>query len=93
MENFFYRVKNLDTLRSISKKFNIPTTVIIYDNNLTEEISEGDLLYLSRPCGTPYVVGVLDTLDSIESKFCVKREEILDKNKTPYLIYGEIIII
>lgn len=93
MENFFYRVKNFDTVRSLSKKFQIPSTLIIYQNRLTEEICEGDILYLTKSDDIVYKVDLLDTAESVAKKFGVSVQEILDKNKTPYLIYGEIIII
>ena len=93
MENFFYRVKENDTVKSLSLKFKIPSTIIIYQNRLTEEISNGDLLFLTKTNDRIYTVELFDTLEIVAKKFCVSEEEILEKNKTPYLIYGEIIII
>lgn len=93
MESFFYRVKDGEDIKSLSVKFQIPTTVIIAQNRLTQEVCAGDLLFLTKLEGVVYNVGVLDTLESVAKKFNVPPNEILQKNKTPYLIYGEIIII
>ncbi len=93
MESFFYRVKPNDTLKSISLKFKIPSTVIIADNFLRQEIEVGDLLILNVPIGNVYFISPTDTLNDLCFKFNVSKEYILNKNKTPYLIYGEFIVI
>lgn len=93
MENLFYRVKGGDTLLSVSAKFTIPASVIIADNNLKSEIAEGDILYLRKTEGRVYLVKPSDTISEIAKSFNVKEEEILEKNKIPYVFAGETIII
>ena len=93
MKNFFYRVKNQDTVLSLSQKFNVPIGIIIYENNLKKEILEGDVLYICTPIGTPYFVKPTDTIKSIAQKHNISEEELIQKNKSPYFFYGEIIYI
>ena len=93
MKNFFYRVKNQDTVLSLSQEFSVPVGIIIAENNLIKEISEGDILYICTPIGTPYTVMPTDTAKSIAKKFNLTEEELLLKNKSPYFFYGEIIYV
>ena len=93
MENLFYRVKNEDTLLKISAKFSVPAGVIAADNDLKKEPAEGDILYISQVEGKAYMVKPEDTVYTIAEKFGVSPEEILLKNKIPYVFAGETIII
>lgn len=88
MENFFYRVSKNDTVLSVALKFCLPPLVIIKENSLTSEICEGDILYIKRISGTPYVVQPFDSAKSVAKKFGVSEEELLEKNGVPYLFYG-----
>ena len=93
MNNLFYRVKNEDTLLKISAKFSVPAGVIAADNDLKKEPAEGDILYISQVEGKAYMVKPEDTVYTIAEKFGVSPEEILLKNKIPYVFAGETIII
>lgn len=91
MINFFYRVQKQDTILELSIRFKVPIGVLIRDNNLKADISEGDLLFINRPNGTPYTVEVGDTLSSLAKRFGVTEDTLALKNNSPYLLYGEII--
>ncbi len=89
MKKFFYRVEKGDRILNISQKFNIPFCKIILQNGLIREVSEGDLLYLEQDeTNTVYTVKPTDTLEKISERFCVKKEEIIEKNGTDFVFYG-----
>ena len=91
MSKFFYRVQPLDTVSSLSKRFNIPPIKIIKDNNLSTEISGGDLLVIDKIDCRTYTVQPFDTPLSLSEKFSVSADEILTENGVDYLFYGLII--
>ena len=88
MEKFFYRVQSNDTVFSLSEKFGVPPVKLIKDNGLSEEILEGDILYIERVTDRLYVVTPSDTLSSISQRFNVPAEKILLDNNIPYIFYG-----
>ena len=93
MKKFFYRVTNLDSVQSLSKRFSIPVGKIISLNALKRDVEEGDLLYLEQVDAQTYVVKPTDTLTSIAEKFCLPASEILKENATDYLYYSQVILI
>ena len=93
MRNFFYRVKQGDTVISLSKKFSVPIGVLIYENNLKRDVFEGDVLFVPKMMGKPYIIKANDNAKTLAKEFCVSEEELLYKNKSPYFFYGEIIYI
>lgn len=78
--DIIHRVEKGDTLAKIAAKYGVPQTMIARDNELTEEIYEGQRLIIGRVEGTVYSVRPEDTLESIAQKFGVDKEEILKKN-------------
>lgn len=93
MKKFFYRVREGDTLTGLSIKFSIPICWLIKCNNLTAEVSAGDLLYVESVERALYRVKPFDTAESIGKKFGVSPEKILSENGVPYLFYGLAIMI
>ena len=91
MKKFFYRVTEEDTVFSLSQKFSLSTLAIIKLNNLTCEISAGDLLYIETSDSVLYRVKPFETAESVGKKFNVSPEKILFDNGVPYLFYGLII--
>ena len=86
MKKTVYRVPNNQTLSAIASEFNIPECVIIKLNNLTGEVSSGDLLYIeSSDEFTVYQVLPTDTLENLAVKFGVPTDEILSINGVPYI--------
>ena len=87
----FYRVQKNDTLVSVSKKFGLTVTEIIRLNNLTDEISEGDMLYLESS-GSVYTVKPEDTIENICQKFGIDKETFIGKNGD-VIFFGEQVVI
>lgn len=90
--NGIYVCEKGDTLNGISKKFNLPVSIIIADNKLKKEVEENEILYL-RKGGTLYTVMPNDTLENIAEKFGVLPENILKTNEISYVYPYEKIII
>lgn len=95
-KNFIYKVKEGDTLLSVSNKFKILESTLIEDNCLqSSEILKGDLLYISCENAFIYVVKPLDNLKIIAQKYNVTPEYIQTKNnlKTNNLFIGQKLVI
>lgn len=90
MKKFLYRVKAEDTVFSLSSRFNACVGKIIFDNNLTKEISAGDILLITKEEQT-YEIMPTDTLESVAKKFNTTPERILRENNVPYIFCGLII--
>lgn len=88
MKKFFYRVKDGDTVLSLSQRFSLPPLKLIALNNLKKEIEQGDLLIIEYPKGRVYTVSLTDTVNSISEKFNVSPKKILTDNGVPYVFYG-----
>lgn len=93
MKKFFYRVNAFDTIMSISERFRVPSGLLIVENNLKNEVAEGDILFIDIPDGDIYKVAPLDDYESVAQKFGVQEKALIEKNKVPYLIYGTWILI
>ena len=93
MKKFFYRVEKGDTIFLIAKKFCIPPTLLVFDNNLKAEVSAGDLLVIKVKDGKSYSVKALETIKEVADKFSKSEEDILEYNKTPFLYFGQDILI
>ena len=52
----YYKVKAGQTLRCVAEAFSVPETRVVYDNSLTGEVHEGQLLRLPREKGNLYTV-------------------------------------
>lgn len=95
MRNFdiIHRVEKGDTISSISARYKIPSGVIIYDNEINEDIYEGQRLVISKISGIVYKVKPADNIDSIAKNFGVTKDKILNDNKTDMLFpFMDIII-
>ncbi len=90
MKKFFYRVQVEDTLNSIAQKFNAPIGRLIYNNNLTREVSAGDIVLVEQ-VEKVYLVKPLDTIEDIAKRFNLDAREILEKNHLPYVFCGLLI--
>ena len=91
MQNFFYRVKEGDTVIALSKRFTIPPHIIIKENGLTEEIKAGDIIYLT-PCEKTYEVKLKDDIKSIAEKFNITEDELRSINGGISTVYYGLII-
>lgn len=93
MKKIFYRVNEGETLFSVCEKLGVPPVTVIKENNLKNEISFGDLLYIEQGDCFIYKVTPFDTAKSIAQKFGISEEKLLRDNNVPYLFYGLIISI
>ncbi len=89
MKKFFYRVNKGDDLFSVCRKFNLSPLKVIYDNNLVEDILEGDLLYIEKSQFALYSAKPFDTLKSISQKFNVSEQRLKEINgNLPFVFYS-----
>ncbi len=79
-----YRVQEGDSLDNLAQKYSTTKAILIYDNNLSGEINEGDALFI-RTFKNVYTVGVLDTPKIIEEKLNITIEKLYEINKINYL--------
>ena len=79
-ENIIYRVRANDTILTVSETLKVPPYKLIADNNLTEEIYQGQLLIVKRLNRKLYRVKPFDTVDSICEKFNLSKEEFISIN-------------
>ena len=93
MEKFFYRVIKGDSLAALSSRFSLPETAIINDNNLSCEISEGDMLFIRAAAGKTYRTQPFDTIESVAEKFNVSAKTLAQVNGVDYVFYGLTLII
>ena len=88
MGKFFYRVGAGEKIADVANRFGAATFTIIRDNELAEEPSEGDILFVNRG-GDVYEVSPRDTSSSVAEKFGTTADELRRKNANlPYLFYG-----
>ncbi len=86
MKKIFYRVEKFDTLIKISNAFNIPASVIIYDNNLKKDVEQGDLIILNIKTDKRIkTVMPSDSIFSICKELGVLTESILKDNRVDYI--------
>lgn len=88
MEKFFYRVNGGDSVLSLAAKFHVPPAVIVKENNLKEEIREGDVLFICGARGNAYTVQPFDTIESVAARFNVEEERLKELNGVDYIFYG-----
>ena len=88
MKKFFYRVEQGDGVLSVANKFNLSPTRLIKDNNLSDEIECGDMLYIESADCVLYTVKPTDTLEKISKRFNVGGQKILLDNSVPYIFCG-----
>ena len=85
MKKIFYRVEKSDTLCSLERRFNIPKSKIVFDNNLKGEILAGDLLVLNILDFEYYTIKPFENLTFLSKKFNMEEREILSLNKIEYI--------
>ena len=75
-----HTVTKIDTLYTIARKYSIPATKILADNDLAgDRLTIGDELIILKPTKTVTVKGG-DTLDLISKKFGVRKSSIIRDN-------------
>ena len=88
-DEFICRAEKDEDLNAIAEKYGTTKQIIVSDNMLTEEPSEGDLLIVCKPKGKPYIVKPYDTLESLSFGDKKRELEILTNNKTDIIYVGQ----
>ena len=85
----FYKVKCGQTLKEIACAFSTTPALLIYENQLTQEVYDGQILKI------PYVRGNLYTAQAGEGKrlLCGSEENFQNKNGTSILYPGMKVIL
>ena len=86
----FYRLKRGETLASVCRKFSLPFSAVIKENEGLET-AFGVTLKIPRFSGNVYTVKPLDTISSIAEKFGISEEELVSINGVTYLSPGLIL--
>lgn len=77
----YYQVKSGQTLVKIAEFFSLPPTLIVKENNLKEEVYEGQILRMPKAQGNLYVVCLGDS----KKLLCGSEENFQKKNGTNLL--------
>jgi LysM repeat protein len=88
MKKILYRVCQGDTLMGVARRFGVPVSLIVSDNNLKSPIRAGQMLVINVCDGCLYTVKPTDTLLGLSKRFNQPIEEIKSRNKLEYLFYG-----
>lgn len=88
-----YEIQKGDTLYKISKEFNVNTKLLAELNglNLDDYIYTGQTLLIPKKDVSYYITKDGDTLYNVSNIFGVKESDIVDNNKTIYLLPGQMI--
>ncbi len=89
----FYEIKKGDTLYKISKDFNVNTKLLAELNglNLNDYIYPGQTLLVPKKDVSYYITKDGDTLYTVSNIFNTKEGELINQNKTIYLLPGQMI--
>lgn len=88
----FYKLKKGEDLISLGIKFKLPQNVIMTANeNLI--FAEGVTCFIPEVDGKRYVVKAEDSLEKLEKKLNLSREDILNQTPNNYLYAGLVLFI
>ena len=88
-----YVVQHGDSIQSIAARHNLPSILLICSNNLKGEPSVGSMLVLPKSSGRLYTVQVGESVESVCQKFCISREEFIQKNGCNYIFPGLLVLL
>jgi LysM repeat protein len=88
-----YEIKKGDNLYKISKYFDVNTKLLAELNGIDEEdyIYPEQVLLIPKKDVSYYITKNGDSLDSVSSIFDVSINDIIDQNKSIYLLEGQMI--
>ena len=88
-----YEIKKGDTLYQISKFYDVNTKLLAELNGLKldDYIYPGQTLLVPKKDVSYYITKEGDTLGNVSNIFDVKEDEIVEQNKTIYLMPGQMI--
>ena len=88
-----YEIKNGDTLYKISKEFNVNTKLLAELNglNIDDYIYPSQILLIPKKDVSYYITKDGDTLYTVSNIFGTTEKDIVDQNRTIYLLAGQMI--
>lgn len=88
-----YEIKKGDTLYKISKDFNVNTKLLSELNglNIDEYIYPGQTLLIPKKDVSYYITKDGDTLYNVSKIFNTSEQDLVNQNKTIYLLSGQMI--
>ncbi len=88
-----YEIKKGDTLYKISKEFNVNTKLLAELNGLKldDYIYTGDTVLIPKKDVSYYITKDGDTLYTVSKIFNVSEKDLVDQNKTIYLLPEQMI--
>lgn len=88
-----YEIKKGDTLYKISKEFNVNTKLLAELNGLKldDYIYAGDAVLIPKKDVSYYITKDGDTLYTVSKIFNVSEKDLVDQNKTIYLLPEQMI--
>lgn len=88
-----YKIKKGDTLYQISKEFNVNTKLLAELNGLDMEeyIYPGQTILIPKENVSYYITKEGDTLFNLENIFGTSQDDLIQQNKTIYLLPGQMI--
>ncbi|MDR3263263.1 MAG: LysM peptidoglycan-binding domain-containing protein [Clostridiales bacterium] len=93
MQYTVYRIEIGETLEDIARLFNVPSAVILKDNN-ADNIFPGMRLLIRKNPGKIYYAEPFDTLESIAEKFGTDTEKLSVLNDgLKEVFFGQIIYV
>ena len=88
-----YEIKKGDTLYKISKEFNVNTKLLSELNglNIDEYIYPGQTLLIPKKDVSYYITKDGDTLYNVSKIFNTSEQDLVNQNRTIYLLAGQMI--
>ena len=96
MESYFniYTIESGDTLYEIARKYNINPTLLASINglNMNDYIYPNQEILIPKSGYSYYITDEGDTLDTVSDTFMIGKKQLLDQNKTIYLLPGQVLV-
>ena len=95
-ESYFniYTIESGDTLYEIARKYNINPTLLASINGLdmNDYIYPNQEILIPKSGYSYYITDEGDTLDTVSDTFMIEKKQLLEQNKTIYLLPGQVLI-
>lgn len=95
-ESYFniYTIESGDTLYEIARKYNINPTLLASINGLdmNDYIYPNQEILIPKSGYSYYITDEGDTLDTVSDTFMIEKKQLLEQNKTIYLLPGQVLV-
>ena len=96
IESYFniYTIESGDTLYEIARKYNINPTLLASINglNMNDYIYPNQEILIPKSGYSYYITDEGDTLDTVSDTFMIGKNQLLEQNKTIYLLPGQVLV-